>query len=114
MVLDSQFDLYVCTQASDPGPPQPLAALWKKLSGAAPAANYAVEDLTIQIDGITSTFTSGTRILTTVSVFRNGQQMGTPGLLATGAHVQELSTTSFQLDVVPEVGEELHVRYFTP
>lgn len=112
MVLDSQFDLYVCTQASDTQAQQP--ALWKKLSGAAPSANFAVEDLTSQIDGITSTFTSGTRILGTVAVFLNGQHLGTPGLLAQGAHVQEINTTSFQIDVVPSVGEELHIRYFTP
>ena len=112
LVLDSQFDLYVCIQSSDAG--QPLAALWKKLSGAAPAANYAVENLTSQIDGIVSTFTSGVRILGTISVFRNGQELGTPGTLAGGAHVQELSTTSFQIDEVPEIGEELHIRYFTP
>jgi hypothetical protein len=113
MVLDNQFDLYVCTQSSDSVLQNP--ALWKKLSGGGGGvANYAVENLTSQIDGQTSTFTSGIRVLGTISVFLNGQDYGTPGLLQAGAHIQELSTTSFQIDQTPQIGEELHIRYFTP
>lgn len=111
-IFDSTGEMYICTQASDVGQGQP--ALWKHLSGGGGTANYATENLTSQIDGNTSTFTSSTRVPGTVSVFLNGQELGTPGSLTGGAHVEELSPTSFEIDVTPQVGEELHIRYFAP
>jgi hypothetical protein len=113
-IFDTTGEMYICIQGSvGGGLAQP--ALWKHLSGGGSGSgNYAVEDLTCQIDGNTSTFTSAVRTLGTISVFRNGQELGKPGTLAGGAHVEELSTTSFRIDTIPKVGEELHIRYFTP
>ena len=114
VIFDTTGEMYICVQASvGGGLAQP--AIWKHLSGGGSGSgNYAVEDLTSQIDGITSTFTSSTRIIGTISVFRDGQELGKPGTLAGGAQVEELSATSFQIDVVPEIGEQLHIRYFAP
>ena len=107
MILDLNFDLWICIQTGSPG-------LWKKLSGGGGGgAGYTAEDLSSQIDGITFTFTtSSARQAGTLRVYRNGQDLGTPGTLVAGAHVEETSSTQFKIDVVPQVGEEIHVTYF--
>lgn len=112
VIFDSTGEMYICVQASDVV--QQIPALWKHLSGGGGGtANIAVEDLTSQIDGITYSFsTSQPRVLGTLQVFVNGQDLGTPGTLAGGAHIEETSTTGFNIDSVRAVGEELHVRYF--
>jgi len=104
VILDGNYDFWVCVSTGDPG-------VWKKLSDGASA--FAAEDLTAQIDGNTDTFTTGfARYPGTIRVYLNGLDQGTPGTIASGAHVEELDTTTFQLDVVPPLGCELHVTYF--
>lgn len=107
MVLDANFDLWVCTTTGSPG-------IWKKLSGGGGGGgNFVPEDLTGQVDGITDTFTTGSaRQAGTIRVYLNGQDLGTPGTLVAGAHVEETSSTQFKIDLVPQVGEELNVTYF--
>jgi hypothetical protein len=107
MVLDANFDLWVCVTAGKPG-------VWKKLSGGGGGGgNLVAENLTSQVNGVTDTFTTGSaRQGGTIRVYLNGQDLGTPGTLVAGAHVEELSVTQFKIDVVPRVGEELHVTYF--
>lgn len=108
LILDINWDLWVCTAEGNPGS-------WKKLSGGTGAVNFYAEDLTAQVDGITNTFNTnaGTpRQAGTIRVYLNGLDKGTPGTLVAGAEVEEISTTSFKLDLVPVVGEKLHVTYF--
>jgi len=112
LILDTTLELYACVQASDVQVQQP--ALWKHLSGGGGGtANIAVEDLTSQVDGQTDTFnTSQARVAGTIQAFLNGQDLGTPGNLAQGAHIEETSPTAFKIDYIPQPGEEVHVRYF--
>lgn len=114
LIFDASGEMYICVQASDIQAQQP--AVWKHLSGGGGgAANIAVEDLTSQVDGQTDTFsTSQARVIGTIQAFLNGQDLGTPGTLAGGAHIEETSDTVFKIDYVPSVGEEVHVRYFVP
>ena len=108
IVLDLNWDLWVCTAGGQPGS-------WKKLSGGGAAVDFYAEDLTSQIDGQTNVFdtNAGTpRQTGTIRVYLNGLDKGTPGTLQAGAEVEETSQTAFKLDLVPQVGEELHVTYF--
>lgn len=110
IVIDANWDLWVCTQTGAPG-------TWKKLSGGSVASSYVAEDLTTQIDGQTNTFvTTAARQPGTIRVFLNGQDKGTPGSIQTGAEVEEVDPTTFKLDLVPQklngVTEKLHVTYF--
>ena len=113
VILDVNLDMYGCLQASQGGGGgQP--AVWKQLGGGTGSTLVAVEDLTSQIDGITSTFTTTQAISTNkLSVYRNGQHLGTPGTLPAD-QVQILTPTSFQIDQIPAVGEQLHVWYVKP
>jgi len=106
LIIDANWDLWICVTTGNPG-------TWKKLSGTGGAASYVAENLTAQVDGLTNTFTTGSaRHAGTIRVYNNGQDLGTPGVIATGAEVEEIDPTTFQLSRVPIVGEKLHVSYF--
>jgi hypothetical protein len=106
MIVDANFDLWICIQTGSPG-------VWKKLSGGGGGGNFVAEDLTAQVNGTTDTFTTGSaRQGGTIRVYLNGQDLGTPGTITAGAHVEELSGTQFKIDLIPMVGEEIHVSYF--
>lgn len=113
VILDTNLDMYGCLQASQGGG-QGQPAVWKQLGGGSGSTLIAVEDLSSQIDGQTDTFTTSQAISTNkLSVYRNGQHMGTPGTIP-AAHVEILTPTSFKIEVVPAVGEALHVWYVRP
>jgi len=108
MILDINWDLWVCTVGGNPGS-------WKKLSGTGGTADFYVEDLTSQIDGVTDIFqtNAGTpRQTGTIRVYFNGVDQGTPGSIQAGAVVEEISQTQFKLSFVPDAPDQLHVTYF--
>ena len=108
IVLDLNWDLWVCTAGGQPGS-------WKKLSGGGAAVDFYSEDLTSQVDGQTNTFdtNAGTpRQTGTIRVYLNGLDQGTPGSILSGAVVEEISPTQFKLSFVPASPDQLHVTYF--
>lgn len=114
IICDGNWDLWICIQSSDHSNIfAPISAVWRKLTGTGATISYNAEDLSSQVNGVTNTFTTSlTRQAGTLRVYRNGQDLGTPGTLVGGAEVEEISTTQFRVAVVPAVNEKLHVSYF--
>lgn len=113
VIFDSTGEMYICIQASDLGGATP--AVWKHLSGGGGTPNIVVENLTSQITGSTYSYTTSQDIVAgTLQAFVNGQDLGTPGTIAGGAHLEQTGVKAFDIDVLLGAGEELHVRYFTP
>lgn len=64
------------------------------------------EDLTSQVDGLVSSFSTGVLFISgTLVVFLNGQR------LRPGHDYTETGFDTFDLDLVPQVGEHLLVQY---